>query len=122
MMDVVNLAHGAFYMLGAYVALSVVQITGSFWIATSAAPLAIAPTLHSQSSVASGAPQAGLASLIAVPVFGVQPRMDTGPRLLCSLRVVVICGLGTLSGDVAGSLLIGPPETFGKVRVQDVAL
>src|SRR2546423_83652 len=42
MMDVVNLAHGAFYMLGAYVALSVVQLTGSFWIALLAAPLALA--------------------------------------------------------------------------------
>src|SRR3979411_713127 len=40
MMDVVNLAHGAFYMLGAYVALSVVQFTGSFWLAMIAAPLA----------------------------------------------------------------------------------
>src|SRR5437867_11694583 len=40
MMDVVNLAHGAFYMLGAYVALSVVQSTGSFWLAMLAAPLA----------------------------------------------------------------------------------
>src|SRR5881392_1593566 len=42
MMDVVNLAHGAFYMLGAYVALSVVQVTGSFWIAMLAAPIALA--------------------------------------------------------------------------------
>src|SRR5438034_6877170 len=42
MMDVVNLAHGAFYMLGAYVALSVVQLTGSFWLAMLAAPLALA--------------------------------------------------------------------------------
>src|SRR2546426_8757233 len=42
MMDVVNLAHGAFYMLGAYVALSVVQLTGSFWVAMLAAPLALA--------------------------------------------------------------------------------
>src|SRR5437879_12296767 len=41
MMDVVNLAHGAFYMLGAYVALSVVQLTGSFWVAMLAAPLAL---------------------------------------------------------------------------------
>jgi len=41
MMDVVNLAHGAFYMLGAYVALSVVQSTGSFWLAMLAAPLAL---------------------------------------------------------------------------------
>src|SRR3989475_3070930 len=41
MMDVVNLAHGAFYMLGAYVALSVVRTTGSFWVALVAVPLAL---------------------------------------------------------------------------------
>src|SRR2546429_7083665 len=41
MMDVVNLAHGAFYMLGAYVALSVVQATGSFWLALLVAPFAL---------------------------------------------------------------------------------
>src|SRR6185295_17713524 len=41
MMDVVNLAHGAFYMLGAYVALTVVQRTGSFWPALIIAPLAV---------------------------------------------------------------------------------
>src|SRR6266568_3144486 len=33
MMDVVNLAHGAFYMLGAYITLTVVQRTGQFWLA-----------------------------------------------------------------------------------------
>ena len=42
MMDVVNLAHGAFYMLGAYVALSVTRVTGSFWVALVVAPLALA--------------------------------------------------------------------------------
>src|SRR5881296_3139774 len=39
MMDVVNLAHGAFYMLGAYVALTVVQRTGQFWLAVVVEPL-----------------------------------------------------------------------------------
>lgn len=42
MMDVVNLAHGAFYMLGAYVALQLVQLTGQFWVAALAAPLVLA--------------------------------------------------------------------------------
>ena len=42
MMDVVNLAHGAFYMLGAYVALSVTRATGSFWVALIVAPLVLA--------------------------------------------------------------------------------
>src|ERR1700682_269983 len=41
MMDVVNLAHGSFYMLGAYVALTVVQRTASFWPALVVAPLAV---------------------------------------------------------------------------------
>ena len=233
MMDVVNLAHGAFYMLGAYVALSVVQLTGSFWLAMVAAPLALAligfaieplllrrlrgrhldqvlltigvslvivdligqlwgrevrslsapPLLDGSvtliggvypvyrlfviafgvslavamsvvyrrtrigmliragvedaqmlgalgvdtdrlfaSTFATGAALAGLAGVIAAPVFGVQPGMDTDPGLLYSLVVVVVGGLGTLSGAVAGSLLIGPADTFGKVLFQDVAL
>jgi branched-chain amino acid transport system permease protein len=41
MMDVVNLAHGAFYMLGAYVALQVVRSTGEFWPALIVAPIAL---------------------------------------------------------------------------------
>ena len=233
MMDVVNLAHGAFYMLGAYVALSVVQLTGSFWVAMLAAPLALAlvglvieplllrrlrgrhldqvlltigvslvivdviglawgrevrslsapPGLDGSvtliggvypvyrlfvialgvvlaaamavvyrrtrigmliragvedaqmlgalgidtnrlfaSTFATGAALAGLAGVVAAPVFGIQPGMDTDPGLLYSLVVVVVGGLGTLSGAVAGSLLIGPADTFGKVLFQDVAL
>jgi branched-subunit amino acid ABC-type transport system permease component len=233
MMDVVNLAHGAFYMLGAYVALSVVQFTGSFWVAMLAAPLALAllglvleplllrrlrgrhldqvlltigvslvivdviglawgrevrslsapPGLDGSvtliggvypvyrlfvigfgvalaaamavvyrrtkigmliragvedaemlaalgvntnrlfaSTFATGAALAGLAGVIAAPVFGVQPGMDTDPGLLYSLVVVVVGGLGTLSGAIAGSLLVGPADTFGKVLFQEVAL
>jgi len=233
MMDVVNLAHGAFYMLGAYVALSVVQLTGLFWVAMLAAPVALAllgllieplllrrlrgrhldqvlltigvslvivdvtgqlwgrevrslsapPGLDGSvaviggvypvyrlfvmalgvvlaaamavvyrrtrigmliragvedaqmlgalgvdtnrlfaSTFATGAALAGLAGVIAAPVFGIQPGMDTDPGLLYSLVVVVVGGLGTLSGAVAGSLLIGPADTFGKVLFQDVAL
>ncbi|HEX4836878.1 MAG TPA: branched-chain amino acid ABC transporter permease [bacterium] len=38
LMEVVNLAHGGFYMLGAYLGLSLVRWTGSFWIALLAAP------------------------------------------------------------------------------------
>jgi branched-subunit amino acid ABC-type transport system permease component len=233
MMDVVNLAHGAFYMLGAYIALSVVQFTGSFWIAMLAAPVALAllglvieplllrrlrgrhldqvlltigvslvivdligqlwgrevrslsapPGLDGSVTLiggvypvyrlfviafgvilatamavvyrrtrigmliragvedaqmlgalgvdtnrlfaltfATGAALAGLAGVIAAPVFGVQPGMDTDPGLLYSLVVVVVGGLGTLSGAVVGSALVGPADTFGKVLFQDVAL
>ena len=232
MMDVVNLAHGAFYMLGAYVALSVVQRTGSFWLALAIAPLALgiggllleplvlrrlrgrhldqvlltigvslvvvdqigaiwgrevrslaAPPgldgsvslpggaypayrlfvigfgvvlavfvsfVHRRTKIgmliragvedaemlgalgvntdrlfaatfAVGAALAGLAGVIAAPIFGLQPGMD-GDALIYSLVVVVVGGLGTLGGAIAGSALVGPADTFGKVLFQEFAL
>lgn len=42
LMDVLNLAHGSFYMLGAYVGLTLLRATGSFWLALLLAPLALA--------------------------------------------------------------------------------
>ena len=39
LMDILNLAHGAFYMAGAYFGYVVFQGTGSFWIALAVAPL-----------------------------------------------------------------------------------
>jgi branched-subunit amino acid ABC-type transport system permease component len=41
MLDVVNLAHGSFYMLGAYAGLATLAVTDSFWLAALAAPLAV---------------------------------------------------------------------------------
>ena len=232
MMDVVNLAHGAFYMLGAYVALTVVQRTGSFWPALVIAPLAVgllglvieplllrrlrgrhldqvlltiglslviadliglfwgreirsiplpagldhsvavmggdypvyrlfviafgvalavvfsvvhrrtrmgaliragvddAPMLAALGvdidrlfavTFAVGAALAALAGVVAAPVFGVFPGMDVD-ALIYSLIVVVVGGLGTLSGAVVGAGLIGPADTFGKVLVPQFAL
>jgi branched-chain amino acid transport system permease protein len=232
MMDVVNLAHGAFYMLGAYVALTVVQRTGSFWPALVIAPLAVGllglviePLLlrrlrgrhldqvlltigislviadliglfwgreirsiplpsgldhsvqvmggdypvyrlfviafgivlavafslvHRRTRVgaliragvddapmlaalgvdidrlfavtfAVGAALAAIAGVVAAPVFGVFPGMDVD-ALIYSLIVVVVGGLGTLSGAVVGAGLIGPADTFGKVLFPQFAL
>ena len=236
MMDVVNLAHGAFYMLGAYVALSVTRVTGSFWVALVVAPLVLAvvglviepvllrrlrgrhldqvlvtiglslvitdfirlrddwgwgatvralplpagldhsipiagsdyPTyrlfviafaialalllyvVHRRTRVgalvragvgdaqmlsalgvdtdrlftltfAVGAGLAGLAGVIAAPVFGLQPGMDID-ALIYSLIVVVVGGLGSLSGAVAGAGVVGPADTFGKVLFPQFAL
>lgn len=42
MLTVVNFAHGAFFMLGAYAGLVVAGHTGSFWAAVLVAPLAVA--------------------------------------------------------------------------------
>ena len=232
MMDVVNLAHGAFYMLGAYIALTVVQRTGQFWLALVVAPLlvgalglAIEPLLlrrlrgrhldqvlltigislviadliglvvgreirslsfpagldhsvpimggdypvyrlfviafaavlavvfafvHRKSRLGAliragvddapmlaalgvdidrlfaatfgvGAALAALAGVIAAPVFGVFPGMDVD-ALIYSLIVVVVGGLGTLSGAIVGGALVGPADTFGKVLFPQFAL
>lgn len=42
LMGVINLAHGEFLMLGAYVALVVTSLTGNFWLALIAAPVVVA--------------------------------------------------------------------------------
>jgi branched-chain amino acid transport system permease protein len=42
MLGVINFAHGAIYMLGAFGAFEVYRITGSFWLALVVAPIAVA--------------------------------------------------------------------------------
>src|SRR5258708_21510930 len=41
LMNVVSLAHGSFFMLGAYFGLSIFRITGSFWLALLLAPIPV---------------------------------------------------------------------------------
>ena len=42
LMNFINLAHGTLYMLGAYIGLTLVRETGSFWLAFMLAPLCVA--------------------------------------------------------------------------------
>ena len=41
LMNVVSLAHGSFFMLGGFIGLSIVHLTGSFWLALILAPIPI---------------------------------------------------------------------------------
>ena len=41
MMGILNIAHAGFYMLGAYLAYSTVQATGSFWLSLLVAPIVV---------------------------------------------------------------------------------
>ena len=63
-----------------------------------------------------GCALAGLAGVVAGPVFSVYPGMDM-EILILTLIVVVVGGPGSLPGAVVGSLLIGMAETFGQVFV-----
>jgi branched-chain amino acid transport system permease protein len=41
MMGILNIAHAAFYMLGAYLAFTTVKVTGSFWLSLLVAPIVV---------------------------------------------------------------------------------
>lgn len=42
LLNFVNFAHGAFYLLGAYLSFSIVSLTGNYWLALVLAPISIA--------------------------------------------------------------------------------
>ncbi|MCC6193208.1 MAG: branched-chain amino acid ABC transporter permease [Burkholderiales bacterium] len=42
LMRIINLAHGSFYLVGAYVAVAIMAASGSFWLALVVAPLVVA--------------------------------------------------------------------------------
>lgn len=233
MLDVINLAHGSFYMLGAYAGLALIAATGSFWLALVLAPVAVGlvgvvveraclrplygrppldqvlltfgfiylfedvvkwiwggrirsippPDVFSGSVTvlgatvpsyrlfviafglamavalwlviertrlgaviragvadaemtaglgidihrvftgvfAFGAALAGLSGVIAGPIQSAYPAMGVG-ILIPALIVVVVGGLGSLKGSLAGSLIIGQAETFGKAWLPETSM
>ena len=63
---------------------------------------------------AGGVALAALAGMIAAPMSSVYPGMG-GSVLIISFVVVVIGGIGSITGALIASLLIGFVDTFGKV-------
>lgn len=63
---------------------------------------------------------AGLAGVLAAPVFTIEPGMDI-EILISTLIVVVIGGPGSLKGAVLGALIIGMVQTFGIVLIPEFA-
>lgn len=67
-----------------------------------------------------GCALAGLAGAIAAPVFSATPSMATD-ILIPTLIVVVVGGLGSLRGAIAGSLIVGFVQTSGAVVIPSFA-
>lgn len=67
-----------------------------------------------------GCALAGLAGAVAAPVLSVTTEMGA-QILIPTLIVVVIGGLGSLKGAIAGSLLVGFIQTFGAVLAPQFA-
>jgi branched-chain amino acid transport system permease protein len=67
-----------------------------------------------------GCALAGLAGVAAAPIFSATTTMGI-TILIPTLIVVVIGGLGSLEGAIAGSLIIGFLETFGAVLLPSLS-
>ena len=67
-----------------------------------------------------GVALAALAGMIAAPVSSVYPNMGASVLIICFV-VVVIGGIGSITGALVASLLVGFVDTFGKVFFAEVA-
>ncbi len=68
-----------------------------------------------------GAALAGLSGTIGAPMLGIYPGLDL-EILIFALIVMVIGGIGSLTGAFLGSLLIGMADSFGKAYIPDFAI
>jgi branched-chain amino acid transport system permease protein len=69
---------------------------------------------------AAGVALAALAGMIAAPLSSVYPGMGGGVLIICFV-VVVIGGIGSITGALVASLLVGFVDTFGKVFFAEYA-
>ena len=66
-----------------------------------------------------GAALAGLAGLLAGPIFAVQPGM--GEMILIQVFVVIVIGgIGSIRGALAGALIVGMVDTMGRAFLKPV--
>ena len=94
LMDVVNFAHGALYMLGAYLAVTTVGDTGHFWLALLVAPLGV------------GVLGSLLEYMMIRPLYGRDPLLQVlltfGVAVVLREAVEIIWGPRVQSLDAAG--------------------
>lgn len=67
-----------------------------------------------------GAGLAGLAGVLGAPITGVYPGLDF-EMLITTLIVIVVGGLGSITGAFWASILIGMCETYGKALLPELA-
>jgi branched-subunit amino acid ABC-type transport system permease component len=102
MMDVVNLAHGSFFMLGAYLGYSTARLTQNFWLALLVAPIVV-----------------GLLGILIE--VGLLKRLYRRPLLD---QVILTFGLSFMAAELvkivwgSSELVLQPPDVFsGQITV-----
>jgi branched-chain amino acid transport system permease protein len=68
-----------------------------------------------------GGALAGLAGIMAGPVYAVQPGMGESILILCFV-VIVIGGIGSIRGAFVAAILIGVIDTLGRAFLRDLLL
>lgn len=68
-----------------------------------------------------GAGLAGLGGVVAGAVLGLQPGGDEVEILLRTLAVIIIGGVGSLTGAVVGSVFIGLVTVFGQALIPELS-
>jgi branched-subunit amino acid ABC-type transport system permease component len=96
-------------------------VRAGVWDAEMAAGLGVNVARVFTAVFAAGAGLAALAGVVAVPIQAAYPGMGV-EILVRTLIVVVIGGLGSLEGSLAGSLILGQAETFGKAWLPDSSM
>lgn len=69
---------------------------------------------------AAGAALTGFAGAVAAPLSSVYPGMGDS-IIIISFVVVVIGGIGSVKGALAGAILVGLADTFGRVLLPDLS-
>src|SRR2546430_1725255 len=119
LMKIPNLTHGSFFMLGAYLATSLLARGFDFWTAAVAAGLLVAAL--------GGIVQrlilrwlAGFAGVSGGPILSVYPGLDQ-EMLPLALVVVILGGSGSLLGSLVGSFIVGFLYNFGQAMFPELA-
>lgn len=64
---------------------------------------------------------AGLGGVVSSPILGIYPNMEF-ETLILALVVLVIGGLGSISGTFVASILVGIAETFGRFLFPELSM
>src|ERR687891_730693 len=120
MLNIINFAHGAQYMLGAFTAFFLLHFLGiNYWLALILAPLIVGafginvPRMITL-TYGFGVALAALAGVMAAPIYNVSPQMGAN-LIIVVFAVVVIGGMGSIMGAIVTGFGLGVIEGLTKV-------
>src|SRR5436853_492629 len=143
LLDVINMAHGEFYAVGAYVALALGASGVSFWLLlvmvaivvnktrlgafvraaafdrNMAASLGVPVKQVFAGTFAFGVALAGLAGVLLAPIYSVFPTMGRD-FIFLAFTVVIVGGMGSIAGAVVAGLLITQVQVLSSLIVSPV--